>query len=118
MQSTVCGRGYPSDPPPTPPGILPAALVRTFEGADDVAGGGRFGPDQNGVPDEVDMSSGKLYSSCATVLWKSSSNLSRAHTTQLSSEIGWSTCARGRVDGHGGDDGRGQVSHDAGRPRV
>ena len=53
--------------------------------------GGRLGPDQKGAPDDVVMSSGKLYSSCEMELLKFSSNLSRAHTTHASSVSGLST---------------------------
>mmetsp|Transcript_18881 Transcript_18881/g.44523 ORF Transcript_18881/g.44523 Transcript_18881/m.44523 type:complete len:215 (+) Transcript_18881:3-647(+) len=50
--------------------------------------GGRLVPDQKGVPTVVCMSSGKLNSNCAMVLWKYSSKRIRAHFTQSSSERG------------------------------
>jgi len=44
--------------------------------------GHRLGPDQNGAPELVIWSGGKLYSSCLIWLQKLSSNRCRAHDTQ------------------------------------
>ena len=73
-------------------------LTHTFSGSKLIGVGALLGPDQNGVPDEVTASFGKLYKSCKILFLKSSSNFNRAHAIHSSNESGFAVTRKLQID--------------------